>query len=279
MLAGMSSVVSETVKVGTVRDDLENGSEGIQVRETTIKTRKTNNVGGDTFEIGTVKDNLESGTEAVEVTETDHSVVNDDIVLEADEVTETRSKTNRTANAIKQHISKDNHELEDSPLSFNLHPPYIRSEVEEFVFSPWYFLVLYIVNRSSSLPADITSISSEISESLSSKLSVPSSVFLISTIVKYSSSSPFMSVNLSLVSPIIPNLHHRLCNLSKDSPFFWIRGTKLELYQVRHEKNQHIYVTKHKEVSIFSFFSFVSLIFFTLCSRVWSLVSYSICFN
>ena len=191
--------------------------------------------------------------EEVKVTKTDdesddvHSLLNDN----------RKGKsiiTNKTQNAIKQQSVKNNHKFEDAqnlpPISFSLHHPFLHSDVEEFIFSPWYFLVLSIVNRSSSLPADVTSISSDISESLSSKLSVPSSVFLISSIVKYSSSSPFLSVNLSLVSPSIPNLHHRLCNLHKESPFFWIRGTKLELYQVRHEKNQHVYVKKNKDVSI-----------------------------
>merc|ERR1711964_671849 len=95
-------------------------------------------------------------------------------------------------------------------------------------------------------PTDISSISSEISESLSSKLSVPSSVFFITSIVKYTSSDTFLSVNLSLVSPLIPNLHAQLCSLHKKTPFFWIGGTQVELYQVRHQNTQHIYVRHMK---------------------------------
>merc|ERR1711964_520385 len=95
-------------------------------------------------------------------------------------------------------------------------------------------------------PAAISSISSEISESLSSKLSVPSSVFFITSIAKYTSSDIFLSVNLSLVTPLIPNLHQALCTLHKKTPFFMIGDTKVELYQVRHQNNQHIYVTRNK---------------------------------
>ena len=135
---------------------------------------------------------------------------------------------------------------EEERLGFTFQTSYFHSEVEEFVFSPWYFLIFSTVNKSSSLPAAISLISSEILESLSSKLSVPSSVFLVTSIVKYTSSDTFLSVNLSLVTPLIPNLHQELCNLHKKTHFFMIGGTMVELYQVRHQNNQHIYVTRNK---------------------------------
>jgi hypothetical protein len=222
----------------TGRVDLEIGTEEIQVTESDLTPLDT---------VNSFVDNEERETTS---NETVHYIgtLRNNIVSEIQLVTVNENQLDDKENR-SQSLSKDTHKLEDSPMSFNLHPPYFHSEVEEFVFSPWYFLVFSIVNRSSSLPADISSMSTEISESLSTKLSVPSSVFCISSIVKYTSSDTFLSVNLSLVSPIIPNLHHKLCNLHKESPFFWIRGTNLELYQVRQEKNQHIYVTKHKEAS------------------------------
>ena len=256
----------------TVRDDLEIGTEEMQVtgsdltssdtvvgsvtvnsfvdneeRETALEPNET------VHYIGTLGNNVVSDIQSVTVNENplDYMKVNVEGGHKVDVEKENRSHTSKRIKTKKQTLSQDNHKLEDDPISFNLHPPYFHSEVEEFVFSPWYFLVFSIVNRSSSLPADVSSMSTEISESLSSKLSVPSSVFFISSIVKYTSSDTFLSVNLSLVSPIIPNLHHKLCNLHKESPFFWIRGTNLELYQVRQEENQHIYVTKHKEVSTY----------------------------
>ena len=125
----------------------------------------------------------------------------------------------------------------------------ISSEVEEFVYSPWYSLIFCIVNKSTPFVADVSSLAPEISQSLSKKLSVPPSVFGVTSIIKYTSSDTFLSVNLTLMSPIIHRLHHNLCNLHKSSPFFLISGTKLELYQVKHDQDQHIYITQTKEVS------------------------------
>jgi hypothetical protein len=232
--------LSEAFETDTVRDDLEIGTEEIQVTESDLTALDTFN---------SFVDNEESET-TLESNETVHYIgtLGNNFVSEIIWVTGNENHLDDDENR-SQALSQDTHKLEDGPMSFNLHPPYFHSEVEEFVFSPWYFLVFSIVNRSSSLSADVSSMSTEISESLSSKLSVPSSVFFISSIVKYTSSDTFLSVNLSLVSPIIPNLHHKLCNLHKESPFFWIRGTNLELYQVRHKKNQHIHVTNHKDVS------------------------------
>ena len=152
---------------------------------------------------------------------------------------EVRSKLDKTQQIKLEMEKKDG-------FAFNFHPSHLYSEVEEFVFSPWYFLVFSIVDRSSSLPHDISSITSEILRGLSSKLSVPSSVFFINSVTKYTSSDTFLSVNLSLVSPLIPHLHDQLCSLNKKTPFFWVRGTQVELYQVRHQNNQHIYVTGYK---------------------------------
>ena len=148
---------------------------------------------------------------------------------------------------LEYQISTEKYKVEKEERSgITFQPSYFQSQVEEFVFSPWYFLVFSPVNKSSSLPAVISSISSEILESLSSKLSVPPSVFFITSIVKYTSSDTFLSVNLSLVTPLIHNLHQELCTLHKKTPFFMIGGTMVELYQVRHQNNQHIYVTRNK---------------------------------
>ena len=151
----------------------------------------------------------------------------------------------KTGSTLEYQIEKYKVE-EEEKLGFTFQPSYFPSEVEEFVFSPWYFLVFSTVNKSSSLPATISLISSEILESLSSKLSVPSSVFFITSIVKYTTSDTFLSVNMSLVTPLIPNLHQELCTLHKKTPFFMIGGTMVELYQVKHQYNQHIYVTRNK---------------------------------
>ena len=151
----------------------------------------------------------------------------------------------KTGSTLEYHIEKYKVE-EEERSGFTFQPSYFPSEVEEFVFSPWYFLVFSTVNKSSSLPATISLISSEILESLSSKLSVPSSVFFITSIVKYTTSDTFLSVNLSLVTPLIPNLHQELCTLHKKTTFFMIGGTMVELYQVKHQYNQHIYVTRNK---------------------------------
>ena len=62
---------------------------------------------------------------------------------------------------------------------------FLLSDVEEFVFSSWYFLIFYIIKSSSgSLPTNISSLSAEIANKLADKLSVSSSVFIINNIHK-----------------------------------------------------------------------------------------------
>ena len=130
---------------------------------------------------------------------------------------------------------------------FTLHHPVLHSEVREFEFSDWYFLYFTPVNKTSSATADVSSASSEVAVSLSSKLSVPSSMFSITSVDKYKSSS--ISANLSLMSHSIPRLHHNLCNLQNTSPIFWIRGFEFRLVQIFHDKNQHLYIN-NKQVNI-----------------------------
>ena len=134
---------------------------------------------------------------------------------------------------------------------FTLHHPFIRPEVTEFEYSDWYFLFFSPATKTSSSPIDISSASPEIAASLSSKLSVPSSMFSINSLDKYKSNS--ISANLSLMSHSIPKLHHNLCNLQNKSPIFWIRGTEFRLVQIFHDKNQHLYIN-NKEVSKDLFF-------------------------
>ena len=124
--------------------------------------------GVETEEIGTVMDDLESVKRVPETEKTDvdetagfKNFVNGSLVT--DEVKEQSSETNQTRNTLKQSSLKNHHKDPQNlpPISFRLQHPFLLSDVEEFVFSPWYFLVLSIVNSSSSLPADVTTISSD----------------------------------------------------------------------------------------------------------------------
>ena len=139
---------------------------------------------------------------------------------------------------------KYNYKMRLNP--FTLHHPMHSYKVTEFEFSDWYFLFFKPVNKSAATLLDISSASSEVAASLSSKLSVPSSMFSINSLDKYKSNS--ISANLSLMSHSIPKLHHNLCNLQNKSPIFWIRGAEFRLVQIFHDKNQHLYIN-NKEVS------------------------------
>ena len=57
-------------------------------------------------------------------------------------------------------------------------------DVEEFVFSSWYFLIFYIINSSLEANSDVSLSSSEILTILSNKLSVPAPTFIINDIHK-----------------------------------------------------------------------------------------------
>ena len=63
---------------------------------------------------------------------------------------------------------------------------FLLSDVEEFVFSSWYFLIFYIMKTSSGELelANISSLSSEIANTISDKLSVAPSVFIINNFHK-----------------------------------------------------------------------------------------------
>ena len=62
---------------------------------------------------------------------------------------------------------------------------FLLLDVEEFVFSSWYFLIFYIINSSrGSLPIDVSSLTLEIANGLADKLSVPPSVFIVNNVHK-----------------------------------------------------------------------------------------------
>ena len=135
----------------------------------------------------------------------------------------------------------------DLPIdAFTLHHPFIHSSITEFEYSQWYFLFFTFYDKSSIVSVDVSLTVPEIIKSLSSKLSVPASVFSISRVEKYRSNS--ISANLSLTNHTIPRLHHKLCNLQNTSPLFWIRGTRYKLVQVIHDKNMHLYVRHNGQV-------------------------------
>jgi hypothetical protein len=94
----------------------------------------------------------------------------------------------------------------DLPLDpFTLHHPYIHSSMTEFEYSEWYFLFFTFFDKSSSPTIDVSLTVPELAKSLSSKLSVPASVFSISRAEKYRSNS--ISANLSLTNHTIPRLY------------------------------------------------------------------------
>lgn len=149
--------------------------------------------------------------------------------------------------------SKEKHKemVLDLPIdAFTLHHPFIHTSTTQFEYSQWYFLFFTFFDKSSSLTIDVSLTVPEIKHSLSSKLSVPTSVFSISRVEKYRSNS--ISANISLTNFTIPRLHHRLCNLQNLSPLFWIKGTRYKLVQVIHDKNQHLYLHKNIQVSSIS---------------------------
>ena len=125
--------------------------------------------------------------------------------------------------------------------SYGSHPP-----VTEYVFSRWYGLDFDIANSSLvSCLEDMSRVSSELSNSLSAKLSVPASVFLIPI---PTTSSP-LSINLSLSQHNIPGLHYRLCRLPIEYPALRICGEDLELIRVRQDRNQHLYIRNQEVIT------------------------------
>ena len=78
----------------------------------------------------------------------------------------------------------------DIPLdAFSLHHPFLRSHVTEFEFSAWYFLFFSIFYKNSSVTetVDVSLVVPDLASALSSKLSVPASVFSVSKAEKYRS--------------------------------------------------------------------------------------------
>ena len=78
----------------------------------------------------------------------------------------------------------------DIPLdAFSLHHPFLRSHVTEFEFSAWYFLFFSIFYKNSSVAmietVDVSLVVPDLASALSSKLSVPPSVFSVSKAEKY----------------------------------------------------------------------------------------------
>ena len=117
----------------------------------------------------------------------------------------------------------------------------------EFVFSRWYCIDLGFVNNSTLLClGDMSRVSTEISDSLSARLSVPTSVFVISTPVTTSSG---LSINLTLAQHNIPGLHNRLCHLQVEFPAFRICGEDVELVGVRQGRNHHLYIRNQEVIS------------------------------
>ena len=147
----------------------------------------------------------------------------------------------------KKPKQKHKEKVLDLPIdAFTLHHPFIHASTTQFEYSQWYFLFFTFFDKSSSLTIDVSLTVPEIKHSLSSKLSVPTSVFSISRVEKYRSNS--ISANISLTNFTIPRLHHRLCNLQNLSPLFWIKGTRYKLVQVIHDRNQHLYLHKNIQV-------------------------------
>ena len=149
-----------------------------------------------------------------------------------------------------EHHTNSGHKIFDGldiPIdAFTLHHPFIHSNITEFEYSRWYFLFFAFFDNTSAKTFDVSLEVPEIIKSLSSKLSVPKSVFSISKAEKYQSGST--SANLSLTNLTIPKLHHKLSTLQESSPLFWFLGTRYRLVQVLHSRNIHIHVGSNGQV-------------------------------
>ena len=130
---------------------------------------------------------------------------------------------------------------------FSLHHPYINPSITEFEYSTWYFLYLVLYDKTLPAAVDESPTSLQITQSLSSKLFVPPSTFLVSS-VEVSVSEESISINMSLTNLSIPHLHTRICHLERDSPFFLLDRKKYRLVQVIHDKNRHLFVRNQKQV-------------------------------
>lgn len=144
--------------------------------------------------------------------------------------------------------------------SYNIHLPKFHPQMTDIEFSDWYFLFLSptenktdveeITGPREKLRNPSSSVSDEVTGSLSEKLGVPVSQFRVGSLEQYQSGS--LSVNLSLTSHKIPGLHARLCSLPHTAPSFSLVTGELggdtrqfHLVQVFHDKNQHLYINNN----------------------------------
>ena len=128
---------------------------------------------------------------------------------------------------------------------------YLRTVIEGFVtehvFSKWYLMEFDQGQSSLDLCfQDSSRFSTEVLNSLSAKLSVPASVFSISSPPTISP----LSINLSLTQPSLPDLHHKLCNLPRQNPLLNICGEDVQVVKVSHGRDLHLYIANNQVSSI-----------------------------
>ena len=99
-------------------------------------------------------------------------------------------------------------------------------------YSDWYYLKLTSETQEESCQ-DKEDPSSQILENLSTKLSVPSTSFLITSLDTLSAG--IISTNLSLLHPL-PGVHNNLSNLQISSPEFYICHQKFSLALLLHDR-------------------------------------------
>ena len=179
------------------------------------------------------------------VTQADDTTENNDTTDNTDDNTSKIPVTTTSSQKVKVNdISIESESLQ--PDVFTLHHPIIHPSITDYQYSQWYFFFFIFFDKPSKLSADVTQIVPGIIKSLSSKLSVPGSVFSISRAEKFRTKS--ISANLSLTNHTIPRLHQRLCHLQENSPLFWMAGSRYKLVQVIHDKNKHLFVRENGQV-------------------------------
>ena len=139
-------------------------------------------------------------------------------------------------------VSQANHRFL-SALSENVNGP-------EVSYSDWYYLKLTSDTTEDSCK-DKDDLSSQILENICTKLSVPSTSFLITSLDTLSVG--IISTNLSLLTPL-PGLHTNLSNLQLSSPEFDICQQKYSLALLLHDKSHLVYGDDTYDVSILQSF-------------------------